>query len=64
MVNKINEYRKAIAAFLVPALVALAGALADGAISAQEWVSIAIAALGTSLAVGAIANKSAAGDTL
>ena len=64
MVDKINEYRKAIAAFLVPALVALAAALADGAISAQEWVGIAIAALGTSIVVGAVGNKPAAIKTV
>ena len=57
MIDKVAEYRKAIAAFIVPALVVLGAALADGVISAQEWIAVAIAALGTSVAVGAIPNK-------
>jgi len=56
MIQKIAEYRKAIAAFLVPALTVLGASLADGVISAQEWVAIAIAALGTSIIVGAVPN--------
>lgn len=57
MVDKIAEYRKAIAAFIVPALIVLGAALADGAVSLQEWIAVAIAALGTSVAVGAIPNQ-------
>ena len=57
MIDKIAEYRKAVAAFVVPALVVLASSLADGVITAQEWIAVAIAALGTSVAVGAIPNK-------
>lgn len=56
MFDKLAEYRKAIAAFIVPALVVLSASLADGAITAQEWIAVAIAALGTSVAVGAIPN--------
>lgn len=57
MFDKIAEYRKAIAAFAVPALVVLASALIDGTVTLQEWVTVAIAALGSSLAVGAVTNE-------
>lgn len=56
MFEKIAEYRKAIAAFLVPALTVLGAALVDGVVSPQEWIAVAIAALGTSVVVGAIPN--------
>ena len=56
MIQKIKEYRKAIAAFTVPALVVLGAALADGVVSPQEWIAVAIAALGTSVAVGYVPN--------
>lgn len=61
MVEKIAEIRKALAAFLVPALVALGVALVDGVISAEEWVHIAIAALGTGAVVYAVPNKDSEG---
>lgn len=57
MIDKIAEYRKAIAAFVVPALVVLGSSLADGVVTAQEWIAVAIAALGTSVAVGAVRNE-------
>ena len=57
MIDKIAEYRKAIAAFLVPALVVFAAALADGVVTDQEWVAVVIAALGTSLTVGVVRNE-------
>ena len=57
MIDKIAEYRKAIAAFLAPALVVLGASLADGVVTLQEWIAVAIAALGTSVAVGAIPNQ-------
>lgn len=56
MIDKIAEYRKAIAAFVVPALIVLAASFADGTVTVQEWIAVAIAALGTSVAVGAIPN--------
>lgn len=56
MIEKIAEYRKAIAALIVPGLIALGTALADGVITAQEWVGIAIATLGTAAAVAAVPN--------
>lgn len=56
MIDKIAEYRKAIAAFIVPALVVLGSAVADGTITAQEWIAVAIAALGTSALVGVVPN--------
>lgn len=57
MFEKINEYRKAIAAFLVPGLTVLGASLADGVVTPQEWIAVAIAALGTSVVVGAIPNE-------
>lgn len=57
MIDKINEYRKAIAAFVVPALVVLAASYADGVVTVQEWIAVVIAALGTSVAVGAVPNE-------
>lgn len=59
MIQKINEYRKAIAAFIVPALVVLAASLEDGVVTAPEWIAVAIAALGTSSIVAAVPNSSA-----
>lgn len=56
MIEKIAQYRKAIAAFVVPALVTLAGALADGVVTPEEWIWVAIAALGTGGIVTAVPN--------
>jgi len=56
MIEQIAQYRKAIAAFVVPALVTLAGALADGVVSPEEWIWVAIAALGTGGIVTAVPN--------
>jgi len=62
MFDKIAEYRKAIAAFLVPALTVLGAAAlpdTDGVvrITLNEWIAVAIAALGTSVVVGAVRNE-------
>ncbi len=54
--EKLSQYRKAVAAFLVPALIVLGGALLDGVVTWQEWIAVAIAALGTGGAVAAIPN--------
>jgi hypothetical protein len=56
MIDKITQYRKAIAAVLVPALITLAQALADGVVTPEEWIWVAIAALGTGAVVGAVPN--------
>ena len=56
MFDKIAEYRKAVAAFLVPALVVLGASLVDGVVNWQEWIAVAIAALGTTTFVGTIPN--------
>lgn len=56
MIDKISQYRKAIAAFVVPALVTLAGALTDGVVTPEEWIWVAIAALGTGGIVTAVPN--------
>ncbi len=59
--EKLAEYRKAIAAFLVPALIVLGASLTSdsaggGAVTASEWVTIVIAALGTTGAVISVEN--------
>ncbi len=56
MIDKISQYRKAIAAFVVPALVTLAGALTDGVVTPEEWIWVAIAALGTGGIVAGVPN--------
>lgn len=50
--ERVAEVRKAIAGFLVPALVVLGGALTEGSpggshITAGEWLLVAIAGLST-----------------
>lgn len=50
-----NTYAKAIIALLTAAAIAAQTALSDGVVTASEWVSIAIAALGA-LAVYAVPN--------
>jgi len=55
--EKINEYRKAVAAFLIPGLTAYGVAVADGTVTPAEWVAIAIAALGSSAVVAAVPNE-------
>ena len=62
MFDKIAEYRKAIAAFLVPALTVLGAAAlpdTDGVvrITLNEWIAVAIAALATSGFVAAVPNQ-------
>lgn len=57
MLDKISTYRKAIAAFLVPALTVLGAALVDGVVTGPEWIAVAIAALGTSGVVWAVPNE-------
>jgi hypothetical protein len=62
--ERVAEYRKAIAGFLVPALAVLGTSLFAGSdggttITASEWVTIAIAALGTSSAVAIVSNRAA-----
>lgn len=61
LAQKIAEYRKAIAAFVVPVLGAVGIALTDGTISLPEWLVIAAVALGSPLAVGAVANRARLG---
>jgi hypothetical protein len=58
----IAAYRKAIAGLLVPALVIFGGSLLEtsdgkGAVTPFEWVTIVIAALGTSGTVAIVANR-------
>ena len=62
MIDKIAEYRKALAGFLVPALLVLGASLLPDAlgvvsVNATEWVAIAIAALGTGSVVAAVKNE-------
>lgn len=60
-IEKLAEYRKAIAAFLVPALIVLGASLTGdsaggSAVTASEWVTIVIAALGTGGVVVSVEN--------
>lgn len=50
-----KEYAKTIVAVVMAALVALQTALTDGGVSSQEWITIALAALGA-LGVLAVPN--------
>ncbi len=61
LTERVDEARKAIAGFLVPALLTLLAALRAGSdmgtsISTAEWIETLVAALGTSGAVYAIEN--------
>jgi hypothetical protein len=51
-----KEYAKTIVAVVMAALVALQTALTDGGVSSQEWITIALAALG---AIGVLAVPNA-----
>lgn len=60
--DRIAPYYKAVAAFLTPPLAALGVALTEssdgaGAVTATEWVGIALAALATGGLVYAVPNK-------
>lgn len=52
----VAEWRKAIAAFVVPVIVGLGAALADGTIEPGEWLVVVLIALGTPAAVGVVRN--------
>ena len=56
MLEKLSQYRKALAAFLVPGLTVLGYSLADGVVTWQEWIAVAIASLSAGAAVTAIPN--------
>ena len=61
MASKIDQARKAVAAFVVPALVVIIAALTDGSdggnsITTGEWLTAAVAALTASGSVYAIRN--------
>jgi hypothetical protein len=61
LVQRVDEARKAVAAFVVPALVALGSALLAGSdggsgVSAAEWVTVVVAGLGTSGIVYEVRN--------
>ncbi len=59
--DRLNPYRKAIAAVLIPGLAVLGGFLVGGValgdLSAGQWVAVAIAVLGTPAAVYQVSNK-------
>lgn len=57
LLARLAPYRKAVVAFLVGGLTVAWTALADGAVSPQEWVGIALGALGTPASVYAVANR-------
>ena len=52
-----HPYAKAIVAFVVGGLAVAYTALADGTVSPQEWVGIALGALGSPAAVAAFPNS-------
>jgi len=54
-----NTYAKAVVALLTAAAIAAQTALSDGVVTASEWVSIAIAALGA-IAVYTVPNTPSA----
>jgi len=59
--EKLAEYRKAIAGFLTPGIVVVISALAPasdggGAITVSEWLYVALAVLGTGTIVAAVPN--------
>ncbi len=56
--ERIAPYRKSVVGFLVPGLVVLGTALADGHVDATEWVAILLAALGGGGAVYVVPNAS------
>lgn len=55
--TKIAPYAKALTAAVVTGLGSLYWALDDGAVTAQEWVSVAITTLAATAAVWVIPNK-------
>ena len=55
--QKIAEYRKALAAFLIPGLTAYGVAAADDVVTQAEWIAVAIAALGSSGVVALVPNR-------
>ena len=61
MIEKIAPYWKAVVAFVVPGLALLAtfitGDEGFGSVTTTEWIAVAVAVLGTPLAVFAVANK-------
>lgn len=64
--ERVAEVRKAIAGFVVPALVVLGGALTDGSpggshVTAGEWLLVLIASLGTGATVYQARNAPAQG---
>jgi hypothetical protein len=63
MMDKINQARKAIAAFVLPALGVLGGALTDGHVSPEEWIAVAVAALVSSGLVYQVKNGTSADPT-
>jgi hypothetical protein len=54
--DKVAPYRKALVGLAIAGLTALGVALADGSVTAAEWVGVALAALGTLGGVYAIPN--------
>jgi hypothetical protein len=66
--QRIDEARKAIAGLLVPGLTVLGTAVLDGsdggsAITAAEWIAVAVASLGTGGLVYAVRNGESADAT-
>jgi hypothetical protein len=60
MGTTILRYAKAVVGGLAAGVAALTPALADGTVSAGEWVTIAIAVLGGAGLIAVVPNKAAA----
>lgn len=57
LLARLAPYRKAVAAFLVGGLTVAWTATADGTVTPQEWIGIALGALGTPAAVYQVVNR-------
>lgn len=60
MLDIVQRVLKGLAAAATAALAAYGTAVADGTVSAEEWITLAVAALGAGLVVWAVPNKPAA----
>jgi F0F1-type ATP synthase membrane subunit c/vacuolar-type H+-ATPase subunit K len=62
-VKTLSQYYKAVAGALIAGLTALGTAAADGHVTKEEWIGIALAVLATSTGVGIVTNAPSPKDT-
>jgi peptidoglycan/LPS O-acetylase OafA/YrhL len=60
MLEIVQRVLKGLAAAASAALASYGVALADGTVTAEEWITLAVAAIGAGLVVWAVPNKPAA----